>query len=354
MKIFAKNHYYNLEFKNSFQKLYKEVNNATLIIIDKKVYEILKNNLNRFKKKIIIIKASEKNKTIQTTLKIFKIFLSKKVKRDDLIVAIGGGIIQDLATFTTSIYMRGLKWIYFPTTLLAQADSCIGGKSSINFSNFKNILGNFYPPSKIIINTNFLKTLNDDDIRSGIGEIIKVHFLSGKNSINYLRSSLKKHKFNKTNLNRLIKNSIILKNQILKKDAEDKNIRLKMNYGHTFGHSLETATKNLIPHGLAVNIGLDMANFFAFKKNLITKKIYYDLNKIINLNLRKKDFKKINKKLFFSSLKKDKKNKRNFYGFILPYNFGKVDLFYYEMNSFNDEIINDYFLSIYHKRSISE
>lgn len=264
-----------------------------------------------------------------------------------MIVAIGGGIIQDLATFTNSIYMRGLKWIYFPTTLLAQADSCIGGKSSINFLNFKNILGNFYPPNEIIINTNFLKTLTKNEIRSGIGEIIKVHLLSGRKSVSYLNYAINKYSKDLKILEKMIKNSIILKNKILKKDPEDKNIRLKMNYGHTFGHALETATNHKIPHGLAITIGLDMANYFSFKKKLISKKNYFKLKNIINLNLKKNDFKKVNQNIFFNSLKNDKKNKKNLYGFILPYSFGNVKLFYYKINFFNNKIIKDYFEKIY-------
>ncbi len=347
MKIFAKNHFYHLKFNNSFIEFYKKLNKSGIIIIDQNIYNIYKNKFISFKKKIILIKANEKNKTIKTVLKICKIFLSKKVKRNDLIVAIGGGIIQDLVTFTNSIYMRGLKWIYFPTTLLAQADSCIGGKSSINFLRFKNILGNFYPPNEIIINTNFLKTLTTDEIRSGIGEIIKVHLLSGRKSVNYLNYAINKYPEDLKILEKMIKNSIILKNKILKKDAEDKNIRLKMNYGHTFGHALETATNNKIPHGLAITIGMDMANYFSFKKKLITKKNYFKLKNIINFNLKKNDFKKLNQNIFFNSLKKDKKNKKNLYGFILPYSFGSVKLFYYKIDDFNNNIIKDYFKKIY-------
>ena len=347
MKIFATNSSYELTFNEKFSHVNKYMNQSSAIIIDRKVYNLYRKYFYKYKKKFIYIDVSERNKTVQTALDICKEFLKKKIKRHECILAIGGGVIQDITTFSTSIYLRGINWLYIPTTLLAQADSCIGGKSSINFLGFKNILGNFYPPSKILINTNFLKTLPKDQIRSGIGEIIKVYLLSGGSAFEKLKKLLEQYIKNEKVLKQLIKEAIIHKNKILKIDAEDKNVRLKMNYGHSFGHALESAANYSMPHGIAVTIGIDMANFFAFKKKLISKKLFLDLRNITNLNLNKKDYIKFNKKTYFESLKKDKKNLQNKYGLILPITKGVVKLFYFPINMSNKNIMNEYFKKFY-------
>lgn len=348
MKIFASNSSYELTFNENLSYVDKYINQSSAIIIDRKVYNLYRKYFYKYQKKLIYIDVSEKNKTVQTAMDICGDFLKKRIKRHECVLAIGGGIIQDVVTFSTSIYLRGINWLYIPTTLLAQADSCIGGKSSINFLGFKNILGNFYPPSKILINTNFLKTLPKDQIRSGIGEIIKVHLLSGSSSVEGLKLLLKRYMKDEKVLKQLIKQAIIKKNKILKIDAEDKNVRLKMNYGHSFGHALESAANYSLPHGIAITIGLDMANFFSFKKKLISKKLFLDLKEIINFNLKKKDYVEFNKKTFFQSLKKDKKNKKNKYGLILPVTKGVVKLFYCSINLSNNNIINEYFKKFYY------
>ncbi len=259
----------------------------------------------------------------------------------------GGGITQDLVTFATSILFRGIKWIWFPTTLLSQADSCIGGKSSLNFKNWKNIIGNFYPPSKIYIQDEFIKTLKDDDIRSGIGEILKVHLLSGINETNMIINQMNLLKQNPNILTSMIFNSLKLKNKILEIDPLDQGLRLKMNYGHSFGHALEAASNFGIPHGLAVTIGLDISNYIALKTNKLDKEEFETLHNTIFKNLKNTDFVEFNFNDFIVALKKDKKNTSYHYNFIIPISFGEVELTPFPMNKKTDALIYSYFDKLY-------
>ena len=150
---------------------------------------------------------------------------------------------------------------------------------------------------------------------------------------------------NKETLEQATYNSLQLKKKVIEQDEFDTGLRLKMNLGHTFGHALEVATNYLVPHGLAVNLGLLMANDFSFKNNLISQKDFKSLNKIIRKNLRKEDFVQIDMDSFFQSLRKDKKNKKNEYCFIIPTSFGTVERKYFPMCMTTDDQIKDFILN---------
>ena len=175
LDIYSKNGTYRLFEIPESHMLKRKISEFKLIVVDKKVFELYE-NLFSDSGNLYLIDVTEENKTPIEALKICDFFIRNELKRNEKICAIGGGIIQDLVTFATSVYMRGIEWVFIPTTLLAQADSCIGGKSSLNYGGAKNIIGNFYPPSEIIINYDFLQTLEKVDIRSGIGEISLICF----------------------------------------------------------------------------------------------------------------------------------------------------------------------------------
>ena len=139
---------------------------------------------------VILVDATEQNKSLDSASQIIISLVAQKTRRNHHLVAIGGGIIQDLVCFIASTLLRGVSWQLVPTTLLAQADSCIGSKSSINVGDAKNIVGTFYPPTKIYIDQNFLRTLHQNEIHSGIGEILKVHAIDSAESFNRVASSL--------------------------------------------------------------------------------------------------------------------------------------------------------------------
>ena len=217
----------------------------TLTFIDQNVQELyseLRRDTN------ISVECIESNKTLHKAEELLQRMLDIGVKSNWHVVIIGGGILQDLAGFCCSIYNRGLSYTYVPTTLLAQADSCIGGKTSINFNGKKNVLGTFYPPKHILINTDFLNTLTSTEYVSGMGEIFKFHIL--QSIIEEFETALDSRKITDT-----VYNSLQFKNSILLLDEFDKKERKFLNFGHTFGHALEFTSNNAIPHGIAVIVG---------------------------------------------------------------------------------------------------
>ena len=347
LEIFSDKETYDLFFNASKEEVTNVLANTKAIVIDKNVFELYKDILNIESSKVIKIEALEDKKRPEESLKICEELLNKGITRKDTIVAIGGGITQDLVTFATSILFRGIKWIWFPTTLLAQADSCIGGKSSLNFKTWKNIIGNFYPPSKIYIQESFLKTLKNSDIRSGIGEILKVHLLSGEKATNTILEQMENLKEDTNILSSMIFNSLKLKNKILEIDPLDQGLRLKMNYGHTFGHALEAATNFRVSHGIAVTIGLDIANYIAFSKGKLNNDEFEILHKLLSNNLKEEDFISFDYKNFITALKKDKKNSSTNYNFIIPSSFGNVELTSFEMTVETSNLIESYFKKYY-------
>lgn len=320
---------------------------AKAIVVDRNIVNLYKEKYQLNEEKLIIIDALENVKTPETSLRICEEIMLKGVKRKNKIVAIGGGITQDLVTFATSVLYRGIGWIWLPTTLLAQADSCIGGKSSLNYKSWKNIIGNFYPPEKIIVQADFLNTLSETDIRSGIGEILKVHLLSGKDAANLIIQQMKEYTNDRSIIAKMIFNSLALKNKILEIDPLDQGLRLKMNYGHSFGHALEAATHFGIPHGIAVTIGLDMANFVAMKMNRLTQDDFDKLHMLIKRNLEINDFVNFEFNEFIEALKKDKKNDSENYNLIIPSAFGEVELTPLLMNQKTDDLFSLYFEKFY-------
>lgn len=347
LDIFSDKDTYELFFNVEQDKIDDILSSTRAVVIDKVVWDLYKTELNIDEDKIIFIDAQEDKKRPNEALEICEQFIIKGVKRKDTIVAIGGGITQDLVTFATSVLYRGIKWIWLPTTLLAQADSCIGGKSSLNYKSWKNIIGNFYPPSQIIVQDNFLDTLSDADIRSGIGEILKVHLLSGKESAQLIIDQMAEYKNNKEVLSNMIFNSLKLKNHILEIDPLDQGLRLKMNYGHSFGHALEAATNFGIPHGLAVTIGLDMANFIALKMDKLTKDEFEILHNTIIHNMSSSDYVKFEFDDFISALEKDKKNDTQNYNVIIPTRFGEVELTPIAMDEKSKKLFANYFEQYY-------
>lgn len=349
LDIFSDKGTYELFFNTPKEALLEIIATSKVVVIDANVLELYKDFLELSDDKVIQIIALEDKKRPEEALQICEELMLKGITRHDTIVAIGGGITQDLVTFATSILFRGLKWIWIPTTLLAQADSCIGGKSSLNFKAWKNILGNFYPPHKIYVQENFLQTLSDTDIRSGIGEILKVHLLSGSANTELIISLMQDIK---KNLAFMIFNSLELKNKILEIDPLDQGLRLKMNYGHSFGHALESATHFGIAHGLAVNIGLDMANYLAFRSKKLSQEEFLRLHTLLESNLTNEDFVAFAFTDFIAALKKDKKNSGGEYRLIVPVAFGEVEVTKFTMDGGLEDILNDYFKE-YYKTSVA-
>ena len=266
----------------------------------------------------IVIESIEENKSIEKTIPVLERLVLDKVRRDHTLVAVGGGVIQDITCFIASTLLRGLPWRFVPTTLLAQADSCIGSKSSINLGSTKNILGTFNPPQIIFIDTRFLETLEDKDIHSGVGEIIKVHAIDGITSFDRLAADFDQLFSNRDVLLKYIRVALLIKQPFIEKDEFDRGIRNIFNYGHSFGHAIESATHYAVPHGIAVTIGMDMANYIAAKRGLLPVKHYHRMHPILRKNYEKYAATPILVDEMLSALMKDKKNTSTMLRLIFP------------------------------------
>jgi 3-dehydroquinate synthase len=210
---------------------------------------------------VVYITAHENNKTMEVAMDIIN-SVPSTAKR---IVVIGGGLVQDLGSFVSSIYKRGMPWVYFPTTLLSMADSCIGSKTSLN-TRTKNKLGTYYSPSAVYINTTFLNTLDSQQMKSGMGEILKLCKIG--NAL---------HLYKKLDISNLIKLALIIKRSVIEVDLYDKGIRKGLNYGHTIGHAIEVLSDYSIPHGTAVVHGMLLMNAIFEHNDPVFEKYCLDL-----------------------------------------------------------------------------
>ena len=269
-------------------------------------------------KKVILIEANEKSKEIERIIPIFEQLIGNAARRDHTLFAIGGGVIQDITCFIASIFLRGLDWVFVPTTLLAQTDSCIGSKSSINIKGVKNILGTFNPPSKIYIFPQFLNTLTDREIDSGVGEILKVHAIDSAESFDSLAEDYANLKSDRATLNRYIHRSLSIKKKYIEIDEFDRNIRNIFNYGHSFGHAIESATEYLIPHGIAVSLGMDMANHIAASRGITPFIHYKRMHGVLRKNYNLYSCTSISHDKVMFALSQDKKNTSTKLSLIFP------------------------------------
>lgn len=235
---------------NTIQTLIDQPN--TITFIDSNVSRLYPE---LYRDKNIVVECTENVKTLDGTHSIFDNLIERKANIQTRLVVIGGGILQDLIGFCASTYCRGIQYDLVPTTLLSQADSCLGGKTSINVKGKKNILGTFYPPNKIYICTEFLKTLSILDYCSGLGEVYKFHIL--ENKIDQFDID--------GNISDMVYRGLLFKGDILSRDEFDKGERRYLNFGHTFGHALETTSQNSLPHGIAVILGCMIASRIASK-----------------------------------------------------------------------------------------
>jgi len=204
--------------------------------------------------------------------------------------------------------LRGVKWYFYPTTLLSQADSCIGSKSSINSGKAKNILGTFTPPNEVHISSLFLNTLDPREVLSGLGEMIKVHIIDSPESFNLIAQNYQKILEDRATMIKYIHRSLEIKKTYVEEDEFDNGIRNIFNYGHSFGHAIESATDFAIPHGVAVTIGMDMANFVAMKMGISSQENYNHMHITLFKNYSNYADFLIPINSFISAISKDKKN----------------------------------------------
>jgi len=282
----------------------------THFIIDDYVAEIYASDLDNVlaSASVLRIKAHEDNKSLECFPAYVTHLVDHGIRRDHTLMAIGGGIIQDITCFLSATLLRGIEWRFLPTTLLAQADSCIGSKSSINSGGTKNILGTFTPPREIVISSRFLETLDERDVRSGIGEMLKVHAIDSPASFDNMASDFDRLQSDPALMGKRLRRALQVKKAYIETDEFDRGPRNIFNYGHSFGHAIEAATAFQIPHGIAVTIGMDMANAAAVHFGAGTDAHRQRMRPVLAANFRGFEQTPIPTDTFIAAISRDKKN----------------------------------------------
>tara|TARA_B100000963_G_scaffold277250_1_gene245613 strand:- start:3761 stop:4864 length:1104 start_codon:yes stop_codon:yes gene_type:complete len=310
--------------------------NKCFLLVDKKIKnKIVKKITKSIKREKIILKfnPSEKNKNIYNVIKILNILQKNNFNRNDCLITIGGGITGDTGGFAASLFKRGLKFINIPTTLLAQVDSSVGGKTGVNTNYGKNLIGSFYQPDLVLADISLLRTLPKREIICGYAEILKHSIISKKKFFEYLDKNVNNIlNLKSPSIEKAIFESCKIKKEIVQKDENEKNLRKTLNLGHTFAHAYEASMNysKKLNHGEAVILGIYSAikfglenkitkalDFNIIKKHLIKAKLNYDM---------KKYFSKINTKKIVMFMQKDKKNNSEKINLVLLKKIGSVDL----------------------------
>jgi 3-dehydroquinate synthase len=322
-----------------------------IFIIDKKVAELYSADFSVLdgKPNVILLDAIEENKTLAASEKVFDGIIQLQPTKKTKIISIGGGITQDVSGFVASTFYRGLKWTYIPTTLLAQADSCMGSKTSLNYKSYKNILGTFYPPHEVYIAASFTNTLSEEDFYSGMGEVAKLHVMGGVDTLELLINSLAKiHERDIDSISALTRSSLDIKWSYMDGDEFDQGKRNMLNYGHDYGHAIETATHYKIPHGQAVILGMILANDMAAKKQFISSALN-DKIKDVFFSILKSDYRQlgsIDNSVIINAMKQDKKRVGNGLPLIMMNEqfelFKKTDITEEEANSILEDFMELY------------
>lgn len=272
--------------------------------------------------KVYRLEALEQNKTLSSVTEILEWLRKSGATRHSKLVVIGGGVIQDVGTMTASIYMRGIQWQLVPTTLLGMVDSCIGGKSSLNVGSFKNIAGNFYPPEVIKIYPAYCQTLDHKKHLEGLCEAIKIFYASDPEEFAKGFTKVEPNYWLQSNkLLELIKSSLIKKKTIIEKDEFDNGDRLLLNFGHTFGHAIESAANYLVPHGIAVGLGMILAIEYVGCPDKVSNS--HSLRQFIKALLNSdaalaSDIKQIDALKAAAAFESDKKHYEHHYRLIVP------------------------------------
>ena len=232
-----------------------------------------------------IVATNEKNKNQRNVNKILDLLLRKNFSRSDCLISVGGGITGDVAGFAASLFKRGIKFINIPTTLLSQVDSSVGGKTGINTSQGKNLIGSFYQPKIVISDVDILKSLPFREIICGYAEIVKHALIANKKFYNFLNKNIKEIlKLKSPTIEKSIYESCKVKKLIVEKDEKEKDLRKILNFGHTFAHAYEASLNfsKKLNHGEAVILGMKSAFEFSYNKKFINRKEFDSAIKHLN------------------------------------------------------------------------
>ncbi len=335
--VHLKNNPYQIIIGNSALKQLKieiEKNNFNkniLIVIDENVsnYHLkdIKRVFNGHKGKINYyqLKPGEASKSYVQLNKIYSFMLNLGYGRDSVIIGIGGGVTGDLVGYAASTFMRGVQLIHVPTTILASVDSAVGGKTGINFEKKKNMIGTFYQPRMVLVDTEFIRTLPQKEYTSGIGEIIKYGYLADISFFEYLNNNINKiYKDDREIIIQIIKKCVSIKASVVSQDEKESGLRKILNLGHTFAHGFETDLNFKIKHGEAVIAGVVSALYLSEYLGILkTGKLDEFLSLPLKIKMPKL-FRNVNINNIMEIMRHDKKNKNGKIKFVLPVEIGNI------------------------------
>lgn len=292
-----------------------------VIISDPLAYKLYGPRVKGHGARVILIPRGERYKTVATVQNIWNKLVDWKISRDATIVALGGGVVGDIAGFAAGTYMRGINLVQVPTTLLAQVDSSIGGKTGVDHPKGKNLIGSFYQPSKVIIDTSVLKTLPEKEMRNGMAEVIKYGVIRSP----YLFELLEKGKME---MEEIIAECVRIKAEVVAQDErETGGGRMVLNFGHTIGHAIETLSKyKKISHGEAVAIGMVAASVIAVKAGMLDPDFLERIWNLINKFRLPTYIRGIPARKILETIKMDKKVRGGRVKLVLPNAIGSVEV----------------------------
>ena len=309
-----------------------------IVFTQKKVKDSSENMINLFESEldaqIVELHEGEKAKSIPSAMESISHLAQMSADKGTLLIAYGGGTVSDHVGFVASIFKRGIQHINVPTTLIGMIDASIGGKTALNIGDTKNQVGTFYHPSEIFIDLGFIEGIPSEIIADGLGEMLKYSILKDDKMFNDFEQYLREK--SKDLLYSLISECCELKSMIVSIDEKDQNVRKTLNLGHTFGHAIESDSKNQISHGLAVINGINMASYLSFRQENLAEDQFKKIQGICSHLLTSK-YATGNVDKFVSFMLDDKKNTHQKIGIIMIEKIGQVELKYFsdsEIKSF--------------------
>lgn len=327
--------------ENILEKAYEYILKYTrakkfLVVTNDKIFNLYGEYFRNDNSEFIVLPDGEVYKSMEYLNKILDKALEIKLERKDAIIALGGGVIGDMAGFAAAIYQRGIDFIQIPTTLLAQVDSSVGGKVAVNHKLGKNMLGAFYQPKLVLSDTNVLKTLDERQFKTGLSEVIKYAFIEktcnaeeNYNFYEFLKENKEKIcKRDTKALKELITICCKLKSAVVNQDEKEKGLRAILNFGHTYAHAIENITNyEKYTHGEAVSIGMKLIFDLALSLGKISEEYYKDAISLIQEYdlVTSLDFTP-DKEKFYDSMKSDKKVSNQSIVFVMPTNRKEVEI----------------------------
>ena len=303
--------------KLTFNRKVAIVTNTTVSALH---LEYLKSKIDADELYVVTIEDGEEFKTLATVEAILNELFEAKLDRKSLLIALGGGVVGDMTGFTASLYQRGIGFVQVPTTLLSQVDASVGGKTGVNNAYGKNLIGAFYQPEAVYIDTNFLKTLPKREFSAGIAEIIKMAVMFDRDYFDFLVDA---DFSDRKSLEKVIQRSVELKAEVVNLDEKESGIRAVLNYGHTFGHVVENETNyTKYLHGEAVAIGIMMANALAVELGLLEQSEMDEIERFLKKHQLPTTYEITDVDAFYDKFFLDKKAANNRLKFILPKGIG--------------------------------